>query len=687
MHQDECPQALVKSGKQPTWADELIAEPDGKTELGDLWRVSGKGRVSVSDWNVSIATDAEQSGRDEIFALGPVEPAILDSRGAAVYKGLPEILHRRAGRHFKSLNAREMRFRSGKLPIWRNRPPDDPFLGRLSIAAREGEGVGPRLSVNIVPKNVAIRDSTTAGTHERTLTLSGLPASWTLQVEGGGIVRTNEQGVALLELSPASLLKDRLSLIMAGPDGAPPLSWSLVLPRRRAEFVDRDGELLSSDQNITLHDLRGWRIIPAMNVTTQLRIRLVGNGALNAKAIAVDVPGELPLSSFRNILEEILSLGGPDAELRIRALSGAEQSKRLILRRFLGNTTLIGTSVEWVSRTNTDDLPQILVSAVDMNDPDRVEEVESDAINQLGQGQWFLLPTADGHPLRPPRPYVAEGLSMPAIDQPAASSTREDRVNNFAEAFAGSVADVDLNRLIKLISVFFEHGASPASLDQTLALSRVPHIAVMLLCRAERQDLGDLLGLEMHGGPRWVFVSPKDWGTALKHEFQRLQNQFSNSPILGETSFEFEFLSGRMKEILALRPELYAHIAIGLLTIGLAKPDELKKWLGAMPPSLSNPAAALLIHANRVAQRHGERALPLHDLRAREVPVGMEQFHPDLRGLIEAPVFAAEIAYGLRPPPTSRQMVELLQAIHADPGAFETALPAAMAWQFSRQTA
>ena len=679
--------ALVGFGMEPKCTDELIAEPDGKTELGDLWRLSGKGRVLVSDWNVSITTDAERSDRDEIFALGPVEPAILDSKGAAVFRGLPEILHRRAGRHFKSLNAREMRFRSGKLPIWRNRPPDDPFLGRLSIAAREGEGIGPRLSVNVVPKNVVISDSTIAGTHERTLTLSGLPAYWTLQVEGGGITRTNDQGVTSLELPPESLLKDRLTLTLAGPEGAPPLSWSLVLPRRRAEFVGRDGGLLTSDHKITLHDLRDWRIIPATNILTHLRIRLVGSGSSAALAIAVAVPGELPLSSFRSILEEILSLGGPDAELRIRALSGAEQSKRLILRRFLGDTTIKGTSVEWTSRTNTDDQLQIMVSAVDMNDPDRVEEVESDAIDKLGEGQWFLLPTSDGHPLRPPRPYVAEALSNRGNDQPAATSTRHNRVNNFAEAFASSVADEELTRLIKLISVFFEHGASPASLDQTLALGHVPHVAVSLLYRAAPQDLGDLLGLEMHGGPRWIFVSPKDWGTALKHEFQSLQGQFSNVPALADVSenLSYQQLQRRTQDILALRPELSAHVAIALLTNGLATPADLPKWLGAMPPGLSNSAAALLTHANRVAQRHGAQAIPLHDLRAREVPDGMEQFHPDLRGLIEAPIFTAEIAFGLRPQPTSRQMIELLQAIHTDPGAFETALPPAMAWQFSRQ--
>lgn len=688
--QDPHAWVLVGFGVVPSCKGDLVAEPDGKTDLGELWRLSGNGRVFVSDWNVSITTDAEKTDRDEIVALGAVEHAILDSKGTPVFRGLPEILHRRAGRHFKSLNAREMRFRSGRIPVWRKETPDDQFLGPLNIAAKDGENVGPRLSVNLVPKGIVIRDVATAGMQERTLTLSGLPSNWTVQVGGSTNARTDEQGTASFSLPPESLLKDRLAFILAGPNGAPPLSWTLALPRRSSEFIDRDGSLLRSDQNITLHDLRDWRIIPAESVDTYLRIRLVSSWVKSPPAIAVPVPGELPLSSFRGLLEDILALGGPDAELRLRTLSGPDQSRRLILRRFLDNAFLTDTGVEWTSSEDAEQRTELMVSAIDMKNPDRVEVVKPDALEQLGDGWWFLLPTADGQPLRPPRPYITKSLpqedELPKSDSPI--STRDDRVKRYADTLAKAPSDKKLNQLTKLISVFFEHRASPASLDQTLALSRVPDVAVRLLLRAAPQELSDLLTLEMHGGPRWIFVSSKDWSQAFSDEMQSLKAQFSDVPALASMSEDLAHkqLSSRSREILALRPELAAHIGIGLIIKNLASPTDLPSWLGTMPIGLANPLAALSNHANRVAQRHGASVKPLHDLRALKLPDGIQHFHPDMRGLIEAPIFTSEIAWGLRPPPAAHEILELLQAIHTDPGAFEIALPAAMAWQFSRQT-
>ncbi|MEE4208281.1 MAG: hypothetical protein V2I43_03310, partial [Parvularcula sp.] len=73
-----------------------------------------------------------------------------------------------------------------------------------------------------------------------------------------------------------------------------------------------------------------------------------------------------------------------------------------------------------------------------------------------------------------------------------------------------------------------------------------------------------------------------------------------------------------------------------------------------------------------------------HDLVAKRPLKDFAKFNPNLRGLIEAPLFVSEVAFGRRPSPTARQKVELVQAIHADPGAFEAALPAAMAWQHAQ---
>lgn len=681
---------LTPSGTMPRFEGELVTLPDGQVDAGDLWCLSGKGRVFVSDWNVSVETNAERTDRDEIVALGAMETTVLDNRGAPVYRGFPNVLHRRAGRHFKSLNPREMRFRPNRRQVWQSRPPETPFLGPLSIAVREGQGIGPRVSANILPEHAIVRDISHPGQGGLTVELDGFPPGWTVRIADGPIGHTNERGRAVLELPPEARLKGLLPFAMAGPEGSQPLAWSLVLPRRRADFLDDKGNLLVTETDITLHDLRSWRIFPAQDTITYLRIRLVGDGARNAPAIAIPVSGEIALSSFRSMLEDVLALGGPDAEIRLRVLSGPDQSQRLVLRRYAGEAVLKGASVSVSDHGENGSITDIEVLAVNMRDPEKVLSVPPNDLSVLPEGRWFLLPNAGGHPLRPPRPFISR-IAKP-FDMPAAATlpkTREERIETYAKSFSEGIDEYRLKGFSKLIGAFFEHDASPSSLDQVLALQRQPSIAIRLLFRAGPQDVSGFLSLEVHGGPRWVFITPEEWGKAVKQEFESLQDQFRKTPTLADmaTDLARKQLSARTQEILALRPDLTGHLAIGLLAAGLAMPQDWPAWLGTVPKEFADPQNALLEHANHMAQRHAELDRPLHDLRARDVPEGFTNFHEDILGLIEAPLFAAEVAYGVRSRPTTREMMELLQAIHIDPGAFETAMPAAMAWHFSRQAA
>ena len=76
----------------------------------------------------------------------------------------------------------------------------------------------------------------------------------------------------------------------------------------------------------------------------------------------------------------------------------------------------------------------------------------------------------------------------------------------------------------------------------------------------------------------------------------------------------------------------------------------------------------------------------LHEVAAQQRPPGFDRFHEEWRGLIDAPIVVAEISFGLRPPPTTREKVELLLATHADQVGYEAALPAAIAWLASQQS-
>lgn len=145
-----------------------------------------------------------------------------------------------------------------------------------------------------------------------------------------------------------------------------------------------------------------------------------------------------------------------------------------------------------------------------------------------------------------------------------------------------------------------------------------------------------------------------------------------------------EQMARRVREILTLRPDLDGHLALGLMEARLAAPPELMHWLGRMPSAFGDPEGTLLRLADAAARRHGESDLSFPDLRAAAQPAAFVRFADHVNGLIEAPLFVSEVAFGLRAAPQGRTGVQLLRCIHLDPSHFDLALPAAMAWQAMR---
>ena len=133
-----------------------------------------------------------------------------------------------------------------------------------------------------------------------------------------------------------------------------------------------------------------------------------------------------------------------------------------------------------------------------------------------------------------------------------------------------------------------------------------------------------------------------------------------------------------------MRPDLDGHIALGLMRAGLAVGADLPDWLGRLPPAFATPEVVLTDQANAAVSRNGDRDLGFPDLHASEVPASFERFSEHARGLIDAPLFVAEIAFGCRPLPGARAGIQLLHAMHVDPGYYDAALPAAMAWHEMR---
>jgi hypothetical protein len=671
---------LSVDGKVPQTTGTLSVEPDGSVEGGALWRLSGKGRVLVPGGNAAVETGAEADDRDEIQASGPRQYRILDSRGAPVHRGVPAILYRHAGRSFRELTGRDLRHRVvGEGMGWKPGAPSASTLGRVAFAVRDGDGVGARVTVAMVPQAFSVRDATRGADSVRRLRFEGVPAGWVLRVAGGAPRQPDADGVVEVELEGPMRAQARLPLTLASPAGATPMAWSLDMPRARGGFQREDGESLAQNINIAMDDLRAWRVVPAAGRRTDLEIRLRGPVAGDVPTIGKLVTVEQPLSAFRPLLEEVLVAGGPDSELRLRVVTDGDPSPRLRLRHALGETRLDGDDVLVMQGETPAYDPSLEITAVDLSDPTRIEETGARGLSHLGSGRWFLLPRRNGKVMRPPRPLVRP---KPSEAIGADAPRRADRVANYARHLRADVIDADLSRIARLVELLLENGVSPSTLDEVLALRRAPSAAVRLLMKVAPADLEDMLSLEVHGGPRWSFVSPEEWAQGFAEELASLRAQVSASPALAATADNVarNAVVERAADILRLRPALQGHVAMALIQAEPAALGDLAMRLGGLSAGLQDPARVLLETAQKVVARQSANTPRLHDLVARSRPPGCGGFHENIQGLIDAPLVVAEIAFRRRPMPTTREQIDLLRAVQADQAGYEAAMPAAMAW-------
>lgn len=463
-----------------------------------------------------------------------------------------------------------------------------------------------------------------------------------------------------------------------------PLNWLIDLPLQRGEFQNVDGNRLTSDSDISMQTLKDWRIVPAEGFRTDLQIRLHSSLARSAPTIGVRITTDQPLSAFRPLLEEMLVAGGADAELRLRVVTLGDQSPRLRVRHVLGETRLVGEDVLVLQNQIPVHDPSIEITAVDLNDPSREEATGARGLSHLGAGRWFLLPRKDGVPMRPPRPFV---LPEPVEATGQNAPRRDGRVAHYAHHFQkGDVVD-DLSRLANLCEVLLANGISPSALDEVHALAKVPSAAARLLFRVAPSDLEDTLSLDLHDGPQWSFISPKDWAKGFACEVEELRATFAAIPALADKAGEqaIDTVVARAADILRLRPALEGHIVLALQEVDPLAVLGLAKRLGGLSRGLQDPDKILLENARSVVSRQASNGPTFHSLVARRRPPGFDTFYEDLRGLIDAPIIVAEIAFGLRPPPTTREKVELVLAAQTDQAGYETALPAAIAWLETQQ--
>ncbi|MEI4233810.1 hypothetical protein [Roseovarius sp. D22-M7] len=228
---------LVEEGKTPTCTETLVAEPDGSVPGGAIWRLSGRGRVLVAGGNARIETGAEEDAREEIHASGSLEYRVLDKRGTQVRRGVPAILHRHPGRGFRQLAGEGLRHQVPGSHVWHAGSPSETTMGRVIFAVREGAGVGARVTVNMVPALFSVREVTRGDDPHRRIRFDGVPQGWVFRVASDKPQWPDTDGVVEAQLAASAEERARLPLTLAGPNGAPPLTWVLDLPRPPEGFL------------------------------------------------------------------------------------------------------------------------------------------------------------------------------------------------------------------------------------------------------------------------------------------------------------------------------------------------------------------------------------------------------------------------------------------------------------------
>jgi hypothetical protein len=687
--------ALVAADAAVSFEGAVEGRNVGAAPGATVWELRGEGRLLTRGGSLRIRTGAEAEAADRLLAMGRSCVEVLGLGGAPVHLGRPGLWRVASEEAMRQPRAEALRWRMQGERGWRSRPPE-PLVGPVEVGVIESDNqMGPRLRLHLLPQDVRFASAVSGAA--LAVRAEGLPPGTLLSLAGAAPVRVGPEGRAVLPVPAEAAQRTDLALTLQAPVMARPVAWTLRLTPPVGRFVDEAGQPLTGDRVVALDDLRRWRAVPASRPTT-LSLHPQGSGPDERAELAL--PGPLPLSAFTAIVEELLSLGGPDAEVALRLMTAPDHSPRLAVRRYAHEAVLEHGALRLRPSSSRFGTPADLrpdgATAVDLHDPARVvalgEEALDDPAAALGPGAWFLLPRLEGRTARPPRPLTVpwpegadRGSVSPAMRDAALGPTREARRTTFARHLCGDPPESDLDALGRLVDTLGDLGAS-TSLDQVQAVRECPTVAVRLLLRAAPGQLAGRLALEAQGGPSWVLTPPLAWAGAIRREVGRIEAALTAALPDQARAMAEDAVRRQISDILLLRPELAGQVGLGLLDSGVigVMPEafaRLRQWMGQVPRGFVDPEAALVAQADRALRRHADAASTFRDLRARRAPVAFARFGEDASGLIEAPLVIAEHALGLRPLPGARERGALLRYAHHDQAVLIEVLPAALAWR------
>lgn len=580
---------------------------------------------------------------------------------------------------------------------WKTGLPDaQGCIGHYQFGWRDKTGATRAfVSVRLMPQTVEIGLSD-KGDGELEFHAGGLPGGTIVSLAGQVSGQVDDDGHISLRLQETVVQLGRIKVHFRPPEGAG-RAFDATLPRpgKQGYFIDAEDRLLRHDMVMDLGQLAGWRVFAPPGQDAELRIRLHADNAPK-HPISILVQNDTSLGSLLPLFRGLIAIGGPDSELRLRVLVGTSESHRITLRRYQRALEWDGTSFEAGTAKLLGDFGKMEAQVINLAAPGL-----SDAISELRPGE-DIVPLLPNHPgpwmvfawdadglIRPPRP-ISKAVASDAVQAPRFSDVmlecgqfprRPQRIEAFGKVLRSLVEPMrigDLSLYEQQIDDLAD-GEALSSLDGVVALAQAPELAALLLLRAKPDVLAARFELETVSPFSWTTLPLVAWQGAIRVHRSTLVTQMTNNGIDegAAQSFAEMALVNRLREILDRRPEIAGQIVMAASAADL---------IGALvarftpPPGLGVPEKALLEAARRAIVRHdaGEQAFRL---KSDFAPPEFKEFYDPMRGLLDAPLIAAEHVLGLRShPPDTDTAVALLHYRRHDPDYFETAMPPAIAY-------
>ena len=293
---------LAPDNMEPTSDAGVMLDEIETAPSGFLWRVSGKGTLSLGERQYRVETGAEEDAPEaRLTVFGDVLRGWRLDGNAPVYRGAVTICGQIGVSGWRSIPERDLQFTSGR-----------SLGGEIVEWAQNGETIA-RLRLFRLPSSVSL-DLQEDALGSITLKAEGLANGWRVVLEAGEVdIRDDvEDGAVQLKLEVPGKAPGMVWLGLSEPATGAALKLQTAWPARNGTVLNPEGDRLEVNLPISVDELNGWRAIAPESSNCALQLQLSGQ-----KAISFPVGGEISLAAYRPFIHAMLAQGGPDAQINL----------------------------------------------------------------------------------------------------------------------------------------------------------------------------------------------------------------------------------------------------------------------------------------------------------------------------------------------------------------------------------